>query len=410
MSTCLNSGAVESSGCRQGMALSEYDEIRKPHAIKGGDTTVSIGSRTLQTELTCPICLDLLQTTMTSKECLHRFCEPCITLCLQRGNKECPTCRKKLVSKRSLRRDENFDSLINAIFPDRRIFDELQNAVNAKFDEKANLEALQKSIAEGIKAQSSAKKKAKLQVNNCEVPNKRKKKGRKDNSDNDNNVDVNNEDGSMGDISDEDLSSLSSCTTDSSDSSTSDSSDDSMVQSEMSDATSTATTSLSQPSISRDGSASRDVEKNGKEKDFKTRMNKWLTDSRDSPSQSNDSSSATILTKEKSQEKDHLVSRLNKEKIEIELRPNIEIIENKKANKQLKRSRFISINGNITFAHIQKYLQKICDTPSEMYNGKFSFTINDSNQRSVGHQETIATLFESIGQQKTHLIIVFNAL
>jgi hypothetical protein len=32
---------------------------------------------------------------------------------------ECPTCRKKLVSKRSLRPDPNFDQLVAKIFPDR---------------------------------------------------------------------------------------------------------------------------------------------------------------------------------------------------------------------------------------------------------------------------------------------------
>lgn len=30
-------------------------------------------------------------------------------------NKECPTCRKKLISKRSLRSDPNFDALINKV-------------------------------------------------------------------------------------------------------------------------------------------------------------------------------------------------------------------------------------------------------------------------------------------------------
>lgn len=34
-------------------------------------------------------------------------------VCCLRSNKECPTCRKKLVSKRSLRPDPNFDALIS---------------------------------------------------------------------------------------------------------------------------------------------------------------------------------------------------------------------------------------------------------------------------------------------------------
>ena len=33
------------------------------------------------------------------------------------GNKECPTCRKKLISKRSLRPDPNFDQLVAKMFP-----------------------------------------------------------------------------------------------------------------------------------------------------------------------------------------------------------------------------------------------------------------------------------------------------
>lgn len=63
----------------------------------------------------CPICLDMLKKTMTTKECLHRFCSDCIITALRSGNKECPTCRKKLVSKRSLRPDPNFDCLISVI-------------------------------------------------------------------------------------------------------------------------------------------------------------------------------------------------------------------------------------------------------------------------------------------------------
>ena len=44
-------------------------------------------------------------------------------ICLP-GNKECPTCRKKLVSKRSLRPDPNFDQLVAKLFPDKDECDE----------------------------------------------------------------------------------------------------------------------------------------------------------------------------------------------------------------------------------------------------------------------------------------------
>uniref|UniRef100_A0AC35UC64 RING-type E3 ubiquitin transferase n=1 Tax=Rhabditophanes sp. KR3021 TaxID=114890 RepID=A0AC35UC64_9BILA len=150
--------AIESCATRQNLTLTEYDEAREPHPVITSDIKIPVGSRTLATFITCPVCLDLLKTTMTSKECLHRFCENCIILCLQRGNKECPTCRKKLPSKRSLRRDENFDALINAIFPDRKMFEDLENAANSNFDAEANYKALSKSIAEGMKAQASKKK------------------------------------------------------------------------------------------------------------------------------------------------------------------------------------------------------------------------------------------------------------
>ena len=39
----------------------------------------------LQSELTCPICLEMLTSTMTTKECLHRFCAECITTALRSG-------------------------------------------------------------------------------------------------------------------------------------------------------------------------------------------------------------------------------------------------------------------------------------------------------------------------------------
>lgn len=74
----------------------------------------------------CPICLDMLKKTMTTKECLHRFCSDCIITALRSGNKECPTCRKKLVSKRSLRADPNFDLLISNIYPSREEYEAIQ--------------------------------------------------------------------------------------------------------------------------------------------------------------------------------------------------------------------------------------------------------------------------------------------
>jgi hypothetical protein len=55
---------------------------------------------------------------MTVMECLHRFCDDCISKSLRLGKKECPTCRVKCSSRRSLRPDVNLDALIARIYPD----------------------------------------------------------------------------------------------------------------------------------------------------------------------------------------------------------------------------------------------------------------------------------------------------
>ena len=121
------------------------------------DKQVAISPRTLHSELMCPICLDMLKTTMTTKECLHRFCQECIITALRSGNKECPTCRKKLVSKRSLRPDPNFDSLIAKIYPSRDEYDALQERVIAKLNKSSSQQALLNSIEEGLKIQSASR-------------------------------------------------------------------------------------------------------------------------------------------------------------------------------------------------------------------------------------------------------------
>lgn len=67
---------------------------------------------------------------------------------------ECPTCRKKLVSKRSLRPDPNFDLLISKIYPSRDEYEAHQERVLAKLNKSHSQAALVNSITEGIKLQS----------------------------------------------------------------------------------------------------------------------------------------------------------------------------------------------------------------------------------------------------------------
>ncbi|XP_049890686.1 E3 ubiquitin-protein ligase RING2-A-like isoform X1 [Epinephelus moara] len=134
--------------------LSLYELHRSPQLAIMDGTEVAVSPRSLHSELMCPICLDMLKNTMTTKECLHRFCSDCIVTALRSGNKECPTCRKKLVSRRSLRRDSNFDALISKIYPSRDEYEAHQRRVLERLNRLHNKEALSSSIEEGLRQQA----------------------------------------------------------------------------------------------------------------------------------------------------------------------------------------------------------------------------------------------------------------
>ncbi|KAK5620312.1 E3 ubiquitin-protein ligase RING2-A [Crenichthys baileyi] len=134
--------------------LSLYELHRSPQEAIIDGTEVAVSPRSLHSELMCPICLDMLKNTMTTKECLHRFCSDCIVTALRSGNKECPTCRKKLVSRRSLRRDSNFDALISKIYPSRDEYEAHQRTVLERLNRLHNKEALSSSIEEGLRQQA----------------------------------------------------------------------------------------------------------------------------------------------------------------------------------------------------------------------------------------------------------------
>jgi len=132
--------------------LSLYELHRTPQEAITDDTEIAVSARSLQSELTCPICLDMLTNTMTTKDCLHRFCQECIVTALRSGNKECPTCRKKLVSRRSLRADPNFDKLVEKIFPNRDEYEAHQESILESLS-RSHSQNFITSITHGIKAQ-----------------------------------------------------------------------------------------------------------------------------------------------------------------------------------------------------------------------------------------------------------------
>ena len=69
-------------------------------------------------------------------ECLHRFCRECIQKCLRVGKHECPSCRMRVPSRRSLRPDPSFDALIASVYPDLAAFEAYEEAAIAAFNEK----------------------------------------------------------------------------------------------------------------------------------------------------------------------------------------------------------------------------------------------------------------------------------
>jgi len=128
--------STEAQASTKTWELSLYERHRTPQEALTDNTEIAVSPRSLHSELMCPICLDMLKNTMTTKECLHRFCYDCIITALRSGNKECPTCRKKLVSKRSLRADPNFDALIAKIYPCRDEYEAHQERVLAKLNKQ----------------------------------------------------------------------------------------------------------------------------------------------------------------------------------------------------------------------------------------------------------------------------------
>lgn len=116
---------------------------------------MQVTGRFLESELSCAICLGLLKNTRTTKECLHRFCNECISQALRSGNKECPNCRKKLASMRSLRPDPIFDQIISIVFPNRDEMEQQERKLLEKLNSNNNRRALVNSIEQGKRYQAA---------------------------------------------------------------------------------------------------------------------------------------------------------------------------------------------------------------------------------------------------------------
>ncbi|XP_009626353.1 putative E3 ubiquitin-protein ligase RING1a isoform X1 [Nicotiana tomentosiformis] len=105
-------------------------------------------------DVECSICLGIIKRTRVVMGCQHRFCRECIDKSMRLGNNECPACRIHCASRRSLRDDPGFDTLIEAIYPDVEKYEE-EELVFLE-EERALNEQIQASIAQISQRQSEA--------------------------------------------------------------------------------------------------------------------------------------------------------------------------------------------------------------------------------------------------------------
>ncbi len=136
--------------------LTPYEMCRAPLMLDSGQESVQMDLRWVKQDLTCPICLGLLRNTYTTMECMHRFCQDCIVRSLSSSSKECPSCRERLPSKRNLRPDSFYDSLVGAIFPDMEEVEQREQMEAAKIAASFDGAAMNKAVAEGLARQARA--------------------------------------------------------------------------------------------------------------------------------------------------------------------------------------------------------------------------------------------------------------
>jgi len=157
--------------------LTLYDMHREPRQPVVDESTTTIPIRTLNKDLTCPICLNIIHNTLTVMECLHRFCSSCISKSLRMGKKECPTCRMPCSSRRNLRPDPNFDSFIRVLYPDLEKYEQQEETRVQQINNEYVAKAVAASVEEGMKRQKQAKRMREKTEKEYVPPKKERKRG-----------------------------------------------------------------------------------------------------------------------------------------------------------------------------------------------------------------------------------------
>ena len=97
------------------MELAPYEEERQPRLVMRGKK-VLVPVESLRADVNCAICLNVMDNSAMTLECSHRFCKECIEKSIRLASNDCPTCRGKINTRRSLREDSRLDSLISIVF------------------------------------------------------------------------------------------------------------------------------------------------------------------------------------------------------------------------------------------------------------------------------------------------------
>lgn len=133
----------------------ESDDDGSPSSSSSDkDEFVYVKLSDVRKEVQCPICLGIIRKTRKVMECLHRFCRECIDKSMRLGNNECPACRAHCASRRSLRDDPNYDTLIGLLYPDIDKYEKEESSFDE--EEKARNKQIQASIAQTSRRQLEA--------------------------------------------------------------------------------------------------------------------------------------------------------------------------------------------------------------------------------------------------------------
>lgn len=119
--------------------ISTLDLQRGPRQLpKGYKSKMIFPLKSLQFHR-CPICLSYMKKTYIVMECLHRFCGDCIQKSLRMGMKECPSCRVHIPSRRSLRPDRTYDTIMESMYGDIQRLEEREEKQIEEYNKKNNM-------------------------------------------------------------------------------------------------------------------------------------------------------------------------------------------------------------------------------------------------------------------------------